>query len=284
MIPGEVSFHCLPKLVPAYVRGVLTAGELIERLERMRADTTFRGRNLHYVIGREDFDAAIAGFANASRSTDRSAAAGTLVRSMLDPVAKREGKPSWCEKSLLNVAAAATLLSSLPDARVIHMVRDGRDAACSMVPLPVGRNSVVDALRQWALRLRDAERGLRAVPADRALVLHLENLVLLDRERSYRQLLDFVGLEDEPGMRSFFELEVTAERAHIGRWRSELRGAERAEIVALYEQLLQELCAESVSSLPLESPEGVAYGVRGNEPANPVDPWAGQAAPGSFDR
>jgi hypothetical protein len=278
MIPKEVAFHCAPRFVPAYVRGSISAAELVDRLRTMWSDTTFTGRGLRDVVSRPDLDAAVSTFVGRSSDGDRAAAANTLVRGLFDPFAKRHGESSWSEKSLLNVASAPLLQSVFPSAQVIHMVRDGRDAACSVAPLPYGRNSVPDALRQWALRLRAADEGMRNASRP-VLVLHLEDLILMKREESYQRLLRFLGLADEPVMRSFFDAEMSPERAHIGRWRAELAGTERSEIEALYAELLRELSDAGVSTLPLDAPASVSFGRRDDEEPNPFDPWADFRSP-----
>ena len=54
-----------------------------------------------------------------------------FVRGCFDDYAHKQGKPSWVEMSLDNVAAAPTLLALFPRAKIINMVRDPRDVACS---------------------------------------------------------------------------------------------------------------------------------------------------------
>ncbi len=46
--------------------------------------------------------------------------------------AKRECKPRWADKTPRNVRALPRILSSFPYAQFIHVVRDGRDVACSL--------------------------------------------------------------------------------------------------------------------------------------------------------
>jgi hypothetical protein len=64
--------------------------------------------------------------------------------------------------------------------------------------------------------------ALRSVPKDQVLELDLEKLVVTDREKSYRQLLEFVGVDDVPQMRKYFEVEMPAERVRIGKYRDEI--------------------------------------------------------------
>lgn len=58
------------------------------------------------------------------------------------------------------------------------------------------------------------------------IALFLENLVLEDRENCYRKLVSHIGLSDERAMRRYFDSEVTAERAHFGRWKRDFKDPE----------------------------------------------------------
>jgi hypothetical protein len=74
-------------------------------------------------------------------------------------------------------------------------------------------------------------------------------------------------------MRELFESTVTAEHAHVGRWRTELEGAEREAALVEYEQTLDRLRADGITCAPPHREVAVSY--RGErETANPLDYWA----------
>jgi hypothetical protein len=275
LIPRELGFHAVPEGLVGYVRERFDREELIERLRRRWWRVVPGTVGFEGVVTREELAAALADFAEAP--DDRVASSRALLEALLDPLAREAGKPSWVEKTTQTVVAAPVLLSMFPDAGIVHVVRDGRDVACSVARMPWGPDTVPEAVEYWADRLRRAEAGARAVPPGRLLVIHLEDLVLLDRERSYERLLDYLGLESETAMRSFFESELTPERAHLGRWRTELDAAEREKVDAVYQDVLRRLRDEGVTSIPperaLDLSDATADGT-----VNPIDPWSQQGA------
>jgi Sulfotransferase family len=275
LIPRELGFHAVPEGLVGYVRERFDREELIERLRRRWWRVVPGTVGFEGVVTREELAAALADFAEAP--DDRVASSRALLEALLDPLAREAGKPSWVEKTTQTVVAAPVLLSMFPDAGIVHVVRDGRDVACSVARMPWGPDTVPEAVEYWADRLRRAETGARAVPPGRLLVIHLEDLVLLDRERSYERLLDYLGLESETAMRSFFESELTPERAHLGRWRTELDAAEREKVDAVYQDVLRRLRDEGVTSIPperaLDLSDATADGT-----VNPIDPWSQQGA------
>jgi hypothetical protein len=275
-IPEEAVFHANKGGLIGYIEGTLTREQLVESLRShwwrrpMSWDPgSFFG--LHRLVTQEDFDAALAAFESIDDPVDASRA---LVRNMLDPLAARAGKPGWVEHTPNNIGACVELARIFPEARFITTVRDGRDRACSLVQLPWGPDSVEEAIRAWAWKLRSDDAQARRLPPGRVFVLQLEDLVLVDREGTYGRLLEFLELDDEPAVRSFFDEDVTPRRAHIGRWRSELPADERERISALYEEVLADLAAAGVSGAPADHDISISYPREQSEPPNPYDTWA----------
>jgi hypothetical protein len=275
LIPRELAFHAVPEGLVGYIKGRFDREELVEKLRRrfwriVPGKVGFEG-----VVTRAELDEALVAFAAAP--DDRVASSRDLVQTLLDPIAREAGRPSWVEKSTQTVVGAAALVSMFPDAGIVHVVRDGRDVACSIARMPWGPDTVHEALGYWANRLRRAEAGARALPLGRVLVIHLEDLVLLDREATYQRLLEYTRLESEPAMVSFLESELTPERAHLGRWRTELDPAGRDELDAAYRDTLRQLRDEGVSCAPPDRTLEVSYSAE--EPvANPFDPWSQHGA------
>ena len=103
-------------------------------------------------------------------------------------------------------------------------------------------------------RLRQAEEGVRGLSdgdTRRLHVISLDELVQSDRDPTYAELLDFLGIEDEPAMREFFESEMNADAAHRERWRKGLDEADQERITDLYETTLDRLEAEDYHCAPV---------------------------------
>jgi hypothetical protein len=163
------------------------------------------------------------------------------VHRLLDPIAGSSGAAVWVEMTPANAEAAPRLLGIFPDLRLIHTVRDGRDAACSVIRLEWGPSELHEALDWWASRLERAFAGCDRIPADRVLVVQMERLLVHHREAEYRRLLDFIGLDDDPAMHRYFNDRMTVERAHAGRWRTEVPPGRLAAFEAHYDRLVTDL-------------------------------------------
>jgi hypothetical protein len=161
------------------------------------------------------------------------------------------------EMSCFTIAAADGLARIFPEARFVHSVRDGRDSGSSKVSLRQKAHHPTDVLSGidfWADRLRQAEEGVRGLSDSERARLHvtsLDELVWADREPTYAKLLEFLGVDDEPLMREFFESEMDADAANRERWREGLDDAAQAEVTARYEETLGRLEAEGYHCAPV---------------------------------
>jgi hypothetical protein len=172
---------------------------------------------------------------------------GAFVAALFDRVARRRGKRRWAEKTPLNVRHLDWIFRHFPNARFIHVIRDGRDVVCSLrghpsrrfvdgawVSVPQ-RRSVSSCIGQW-LELTGRGMGWRGDP--RYMEVRYEDLVGAP-EATMRRVMDFVG---EPFEESWLAARLEAQATDgaaprpnaagvitagsIGRWRRDLKPAE----------------------------------------------------------
>jgi hypothetical protein len=155
------------------------------------------------------------------------------IRAFYGLYAERAGKPRWGDKTPRYVTALAKIGRAVPEARFVHMIRDGRDVALStsrrMVELRGSRPVPADRMaKRWRHRILSARRV--ASVADRYLEIRYEDLVL-DTEPTLRRVCQFAELDFEPVMLDYYERaperlqEMNRERQRGGR--RTLSGEER---------------------------------------------------------
>jgi hypothetical protein len=253
-VPIESRFHCNKRGMPDLLEGRVTLRDFLSKLRdfwwhRVRVDGQPRG--LYNLLTRKQFDAALERFEVDYPSDPVPACRGLFVDLLASPAARR-GKPGLVEMSSHNVREAHALRQLFAEARFVHTVRDGRDAASSVATKTWGPDSVVKGIDWWADRLRAIEVGVRRAGdgAARALssaelcVVVLDDLVWGDRESEYGRVLDFLEVDDDPGMREFFEDQMRPAAAHLGRWREGLGRFERRRVQRRYEAALAALQQE----------------------------------------
>jgi len=232
LIPFEVKFIAGKGGLPDLVAGRTS----IEAFERRLLGVWFRrtqDRGLHQITDRGTIQAAVREL-DAGLKGDAILAARRFTHRLLDPPAVAAGKGGWIENTPSTIRAAGILTRILPEARLVHMIRDGRDVACSVTNRSWGPGKADEGLRWWARQLERSFEAAAAVGEERVLALRMESLFAYDREASLRRLLAFLGLGDDPAVRTFFEQQATGDRAHIGRWRRDIPPEAQAAFLATY--------------------------------------------------
>ena len=220
-----------------------------------------RGRGLRKIIERGDLEAALDDFERGFES-DPWQASRRLVRALLDPVAERHGKPAWVDVTGGNIAGAPTLHRLFPHARFVNMVRDGRAVAAAMLRKQSMTDDGLKALSTWEKRVREAHAAMGALPPEAVLVVHLDDLVALDRERTFRRLVEFLHVDEDAPMRRYFDAHISADAAHFGRWRERLPPPEARRIDRRYRRLVRDLRREGIAWAPAPRDGGVRQRLR----------------------
>ena len=128
------------------------------------------------------------------------------IGAIFETFAERQGKTRWGDKTPLYMQQLPLLERLFPDARWVHLVRDGRDAALSFLELPAGFSGKTWAqprtVAQFAARWRTeilAARRLGRHAGGRYLELRYEDLVAYP-ERELGRVCEHAALAWEPGM------------------------------------------------------------------------------------
>lgn len=181
-----------------------------------------------------------------------------LHRLYIDP----KGKTRWGQKTPRFVRNLPLLQSHFPQARFVHLVRDPRAVAGSLVRSNVHRSTAFYGARRWKM---DVQFGLSFEQASPSSVLRLryEDLVARPGD-SLRRVCDFCAVEFDPAMLappastsleySDFYSEIhthvgrPASQAFVDRWTSDLSDQEVAVIESVAAELMDRLGYERVSN------------------------------------
>lgn len=151
----------------------------------------------------------------------------------------RHGKRLWGEKTPDNVLHLDRVFRFFPNARVIHIVRDGRDVACSLRTHPRyrwrnGEQVKTGIVNPWdtcvAKWVRHTKLGLARRNDPRCQMVRYEDLITRPQETA-EALFDWLGLPMEARTLEEFQTDRFAnhpllsgpisQQAH-GRWRADL--------------------------------------------------------------
>ncbi len=186
----------------------------------------------------------------------RSRSQAEFIERFHDHALARSGKRIWADKTPWNVLRFGFVRRRFPHARIVHVVRDGRDVVCSLRRKPFSKigaaapDSALAARRCAAQWRRAVRAGLRFRSDPAYFELRYEELVQA-REPTLRALLEFLDLPWDDAMLGTGAhgcLDPDAVKAagevfdsSVGRWRHDLSDEDLAAIGPLTSAPLSQL-------------------------------------------
>ncbi len=126
------------------------------------------------------------------------------VRRVFQHYAKARGKERYGDKSPGYVLHMERLAELFPEARFVHVVRDGRAVALSYVETKFGPGDVPAGALYWQRRVTRGRTVGETLGTERYRELRYEDLVA-DPETVVRDVIPFLGLDFDPAMLRYFE-------------------------------------------------------------------------------
>jgi hypothetical protein len=127
---------------------------------------------------------------------------GDAVRAFYEMYAEKVGKPRWGDKTPFYVRKMEVIEEVLPEARFIHLVRDGRAVALSIKDLWFGPDTIPECAEFWVARIDEARE--KAGQVDHYIEVRYEDLVR-DPEPELRRIAEFVELPWDERMVRYYE-------------------------------------------------------------------------------
>ncbi len=128
--------------------------------------------------------------------------AAAVVRAFYETYAEAQGKSRWGEKTPQYLRMMGRIARTLPEARFVHIIRDGRDVALSLLSVEWGPTTVTAAAEQWVDEILTARRKIERMP--HYMEVRFEQLVS-DPEPLVREVSGFVELPFEPAMLAYHQ-------------------------------------------------------------------------------
>lgn len=257
-IPPET--HFVPELIETFGAGPAEPGRMAAAIAAGREWSDFG-------FSEDELAAAI--------SAEAATGAAGAVRAFFRLYAHRAGKPRWGDKTPAYGRSMTAIAGTLPEARFVHVIRDGRDVLLSIREHSDRRRPAERVAERWRSRVVDAREQARSLPHYREV--RFERLVS-DPEPVLREICELIALPWSPAMLAHHrgaatrmeemrrELPPSAERQALGverrmatharaveapdptraeRWRRDLSDEDRRRFESVAGELLQELGYET---------------------------------------
>lgn len=170
-----------------------------------------------------------------------------LIDALMVNRSERHGRNAWGDKTPHYLGDVDRLVRLFPDARFIHIVRDGRDVALSLLQKPWGPANIIQCAQYWTRLNRPSTVIDQLAERNQIFFLTYESL-LEDPTGVIRRLYQFLGesLSDE-------RLEALAGEAQNGskyKWRQAMSVRQIRQFEALAGPTLERLGYDTVANNP----------------------------------
>lgn len=119
--------------------------------------------------------------------------------------AQKKGKPRWGNIDIATIEDMDRANAWFPDARFVHIVRDGRDVALSHMTMPYGESNIGECAEHWNRTVGTNLKMGAILGSARYMVVRYEDLVA-DSENTLARMCGFMGLEYFPEMLRYTEM------------------------------------------------------------------------------
>lgn len=190
----RVSFGTESQFIPRYYYRLQRYGDLDNdaNLRRLIADVLnerwfIRSRKFGFQTDLEDV------FAGIKERSYRG-----VLDSIFRQLAVHNRMVRWGDKSPEYIHHLPVLKAVFPDARYIHLVRDGRDVALSVFDRFWGAKNLVTAALEWRDAVESGRTFLNTLQSDQFIELRYEDLLTQPRE-TFAKIIAFLNVEDGDG-------------------------------------------------------------------------------------
>jgi len=130
--------------------------------------------------------------------------------------ARYKGKLFWGNLDIATLDNMDETNRWFPEARFLHIVRDGRDVALSHETMPYGASNTLEAAEKWVHRLRVNLKMGAMLSAERYMIIRYEDLIL-ESETTLQRICQFIGVVYSPAMLNYPRM-VTEKIPEDRRW------------------------------------------------------------------
>jgi len=152
-----------------------------------------------------------------------------VLEAVFGQFAKHLGTARWGDKTPEYTHDLPILGELFPDAKYVHMVRDGRDVALSVMGRYWGAKNVFTAAREWKGAIGQVDAFLGTLPDEKKLVITYEGMLARPVE-AFAQIIGFLDIENTNNrLLDAIARPLAADlmRTNYDKWRTRMSAAER---------------------------------------------------------
>ena len=184
-----------------FLAPLLKQKELSQSIEGQRLNTLVKylSLNLQFKLWNYDNSEFIS-----SLSSRKSITVKQLVNDLFTSYCRNMGKSIWGDKTPSFFRKIDILYTLFPEAKFIHIVRDGRDVFDSWRKIDQSKDNVAVTALDWRYKLFKIENSFNKIPESNRITIRYEDL-LENPDKTVKTLCFFIGIKYESNMLNFYQ-------------------------------------------------------------------------------
>ncbi|MFC1785150.1 sulfotransferase [Candidatus Neomarinimicrobiota bacterium] len=147
---------------------------------------------------------------------------GAILSTIFKLYSKQNNKVRWGDKHPYYIKYLDQLFKLFPNAQVIHVIRDGRDAVASLKSMPWWKNNSIYSMLNWQEAILSGRKAKFKYGSNQFIEILYENIID-DPEKNIKILCDFLEEDFSPKILEFYKIADTAVPNYKMDWHSETK-------------------------------------------------------------
>ena len=147
---------------------------------------------------------------------------GSILSTIFKLYSKQNNKVRWGDKHPYYIKYLDQLLKLFPDAQIIHIIRDGRDAVASLKSMPWWKNNSIYSMLNWQEAISNGRKAKFKYSSNQFIEMRYEDII--DQpEKNIKTLCGFLEEEFSPKMLEFYKIADLAVPDYKMGWHSDTK-------------------------------------------------------------
>lgn len=144
---------------------------------------------------------------------------GAILSTIFKLYSKQNKKSRWGDKHPYYIKYMDQLFKLFPDAQVIHIIRDGRDAVASLKSMPWWKNNSIYSMLNWQEAISNGRKAKLRYSSNQFIEIRYEDIIK-EPEKNIRILCNYLEEEFSPEMLEFYKIADTTVPDYKMGWHS----------------------------------------------------------------
>ncbi len=163
---------------------------------------------------------------------------GSILSTIFQLYSNKLNKNRWGDKHPYYIKYLDQLFNLFPDAQVVHIVRDGRDAVASLKTMPWWKNDSIYSMLNWQEAISNGKKAKLKYKSNQFIEIRYEDIID-EPEKHIKSLCSFLDEKYSPKMLEFYKIADAAVPNYKMGWHSDTKSQMSSKKIGRWQKDLE---------------------------------------------